>query len=118
MTGVYVFIDVDKAETPVITKQPVGASYIEGDRMTNLSVSASRADGGTLSYQWYVNDTNRNWGGTAIADATSNSYAPGTAAEGGTKYYYCVVTNTIQCYSSSVASETASIYIKKVQDLV
>ncbi len=118
VTGVYVFIDVDKAETPVITKQPVGASYIEGDRMTNLSVSASRADGGTLSYQWYVNDTNRNWGGTAIADATSNSYAPGTAAEGGTKYYYCVVTNTIQGYSSSVASETASIYIKTVQDLV
>lgn len=118
VSGVYVFIDVDKAENPAITKQPVDASYIEGDRMTNLSVSASKTDGGTLSYQWYVNDTNRNWGGTAIADATSSSYAPGTAEEGGTKYYYCVVTNTIQGYSSSVASETAQITIKTVQDLV
>lgn len=118
VSGVYVFIDVDKAETPVITKQPAGASYIEGDYMANLSVSASKTDGGTLSYQWYVNDTDRNWGGTAITDATSSSYAPGTAAEGGTKYYYCVVTNTIQGYSSSVASETAQITIKTVQDLV
>lgn len=117
VAGVYVFIRTDKADTPVITRQPVGASYVAGDRMSNLSVSASKADGGKLSYQWYENTTNSNEGGTAIEGATSSYYALGTASEGGTKYYYCVITNTIQGYASSVTSEAAAITVRTVQDL-
>lgn len=118
ITGAYVFLKVDNAATPVITRQPVSASYVAGDRMSSLSVSASKDDGGNLSYQWYVNDTADNKGGTAIEGATSSSYAPGTAEEGGTKYYYCVVTNTIQNNIASVSSDVVGITVKTVQDLV
>ena len=118
VTGAYVFLKTDKAATPTITKQPVGASYIAGDRMSALSVSASKTDGGKLSYQWYENDSLSNQGGTAIEGATSSSFKLGTASEGGSKYYYCVITNTIQGYSSSVSSEAAMVTVKTVQDLI
>jgi hypothetical protein len=58
-----------------------------------LSVSASVSDGGTLSYQWYINTANSNSGGTAIGGATTSSYSPPTAT-GGDCFYYVVVTNT------------------------
>lgn len=118
VNGVYVFIKVNEAQTPSITKQPVSAGYIEGDAMKAISVTASKTDGGTLTYQWYVNDTNSNENGTAIEGATSKSYKLGTADEGGTKYYYCVVTNTIQGYTSTAVSETAEIKITALADLI
>ncbi len=118
VSGVYVFIKTNQAATPSITKQPVGASYISGDRMSSLSVSATRADGGKLSYQWYENTADSNEGGTAIEKATSSSYALGTASEGGTKYYYCVITNTLQGYTASVTSDSVAISVKTVQELV
>ena len=116
--GVYVFVEVEEAAAPSITKDPVSAAYIEGDSMTKLSVTASKADGGDLSYQWYVNDTNSTEGGTAIEGANANTYELGTAAEGGTKYYYCVVTNTIQGYTAAATSGAAEITVKTMEELV
>lgn len=103
---VYVYIQVDEAATPVITTQPKGASYYVGDTMTRLSVIVTQADGGTLSYQWYVNDEPSTEGATAISSANL-----GTAEEIGTKYYYCVVTNTIQGHTASATSDFAEIRI-------
>jgi hypothetical protein len=83
------------AEAPVITTQPVDATYDENESPTDLTVvTASVTDGGTLSYQWYGNTANSNTGGTAITGANSDQYTPSTAAAG-TTYYYVVVTNTI-----------------------
>jgi len=83
------------ALAPTITSQPTGATYKQGDTPTNLTVSASSNDGGTLSYKWYDNGTtNSNTGGTLISGATSASYAPPTNVTG-TFHYYCEVTNTI-----------------------
>jgi rubrerythrin len=81
------------AETPVITTQPASVTLPVGTTH-ELSVEASVTDGGTLSYQWYSNETESNAGGTTIDGATGANYdAPIDAA--GTFYYYVVVTNTI-----------------------
>ncbi len=76
---------------PVIGSHPVGATANQDDTVT-LSVGASAASG-TLSYQWFSNNTNSNTGGTPITGATQSSYSF-TASAIGTVYYYCVVTNT------------------------
>ena len=117
VNAAFVFIKVDSAATPTLTKQPVSNVYVVGASASKLSVSASRADRGTLTYQWYVSDTNSNEGGTAIEGATKNSYTLGTVTEPGTKYYYCVVTNTIQSKTASVASDVAQIKVSVVNNL-
>jgi len=56
-------------------------------------VEASVSDGGTLSYQWYVNEEDSNHGGTKIDGATGDSYTVPTE-QPGTFYYYVEITNT------------------------
>uniref|UniRef100_UPI000EE8E785 S-layer homology domain-containing protein n=1 Tax=Clostridium sp. AM58-1XD TaxID=2292307 RepID=UPI000EE8E785 len=80
------------AETPDITQQPRGGTYMQNEIAT-LTVAASVTDGGILSYQWYSNATDSNTGGTEIPGATSASYTAPTGTTG-TTYYYIVVTNT------------------------
>jgi|GEM_PF-7079161 len=80
------------AQIPVINSQPQGAA-INVNGSANLAVSASVSDGGMLSYQWYSNTANSNFGGTAISGAMGASYSPSTALAG-TYYYYVVITNT------------------------
>ena len=109
--GVYVFTKTDKADKPEITRQPNGKSYKVGDWASRMYSGASVKDGGTLTYQWYVNDTNSNENGTAIANAKQAFYSIGEVKEAGTKYYYCVATNTNQGYTASTASETAEIIV-------
>lgn len=60
----------------------------------DLSVSVAGAN----SYQWYRNSVDNNYGGTAIAGATSSTYDPPTGPSvdfnnPGTNYYY-VITST------------------------
>ncbi|MDR2638653.1 MAG: hypothetical protein LBC09_02300, partial [Helicobacteraceae bacterium] len=105
------------AQAPVITSQPKSANYIfgSGDPVAPLTVSATSPDGGTLSYQWYFNDTDSNSGGTAISGgATAASYTPPTDTIG-TIYYYVIVTNTNNSVNGnkteSVASNTARIEV-------
>ena len=81
------------AAAPAITTQPAGTTYTAGDAAKALTVAASVADGGKLSYQWYKNSTNTVVGATAIAGATKAEYTPATTTAG-TTYYFCVVTNT------------------------
>jgi len=117
VNGVYVFIKVDNAATPEITKQPVGGSYVQGGKVTALSVSASRADGGKLTYQWYENTTAGNQGGTAIEGATAMNLSVSNT-EPSNKYYYCVVTNTLQGKTATATSEAVNVTIKSVAEIV
>jgi hypothetical protein len=80
------------AQTPVISIQPQDETVESGSSVT-LTVIASASDGGTLSYQWYSHTSNSNTDGTAIDNATGNSYSPPTSA-GGSIWYYVVITNT------------------------
>jgi len=96
-------VAIVNAQTPTITAQPQSAVYNQNDTAEALTVTANVTDGGTLTYQWFSNTENSNTGGTAIADATSASFAPSTATVG-TVYYYVVITNT----NNAVNGETTA----------
>jgi hypothetical protein len=76
---------------PSITAQPATTipAVCLNAGATTLSVTASNA----VSYQWYVNATASNSGGTLISGATSSSYTPSTLVAGD-YYYYCIVTGS------------------------
>jgi hypothetical protein len=76
----------------------------------NLSIIAE--GGPTLTYQWYLNTTASNSGGTLISGATASSYSTPTSLTAGTYYYYCVVTN--YCDNSSAVSDVFTIEIMPV----
>ena len=115
--GVYVFIKADPS-APVIYTQPQEAAYLAGDPAKKLTVSASSKEAGTLSYQWYYNTVDSTEGGNLIPDATVYNYLPSTENDAGTRYYYCVVTNTLQGKTASTASATAKIEVRSAESLV
>ena len=88
---------------PTITS-PVGAAYCQNAQTTlPLSVSITGGGTGTATYQWYSNTANNNTTGTIISGATSSSYLPLVSAVG-TLYYYCVVTQGLNCAATSNAA--------------
>lgn len=106
------------AEVPTITGQPASAVYEVGEAMVAaLRVQASVSDGGTLSYQWYTNDSS-NTGGTEINGATESTYTPSVDTEG-TVYYYCKVINTNNTVNGNqtaqAVSDTAEIVVSTIQ---
>ncbi len=116
--GTYVFVKTDHATKPEILTQPVSASYIEGDTTADLKILARTvAERGDLTYQWYVNDAESTENGTAVDGATNSSFKF-KAEEPGTKYYYCVVTNTIQGHTASTTSQIAKIEIQSKNVLI
>ena len=98
-----------QVQAPVITAQPVSATYAKGAAATALTVEADVTDGGTLSYQWY-SSSDANTSGTAIGGANSASYIPSTS-DIGTTYYYCVVTNTKNDTTATATSDYAAIIV-------
>jgi hypothetical protein len=60
-----------------------------GGTVSSLNVSYINGIPGA-TYQWYSNTTNSSFGGTAIAGATTSSFAPGSSIAGN-YYYYCVI---------------------------
>ncbi len=105
-------ITATSAATPEITKQPVTeATYGQGEKAEALFVTAKRADGGTLSYQWYK-AANVDEAGELIEGETKTTYTPDTL-ESGEFYYYCKVTNTINELTASMDSNRAKVTIKE-----
>lgn len=107
------------AAIPVITAQPQEASYIKDATAELLTVTATVADAGTLTYEWFKNTTDSTTDGTLVGiDA---SYAPETDNVGVT-YYYVVITNTNNEATgekiAKVTSSTARIEITEDPDLV
>jgi hypothetical protein len=60
------------------------------------------ATGENITYQWYVNTTNSNLGGTSISGANSPTYTPSSSIIG-TFYFYCEVSNTCGSLVSDVS---------------
>ena len=116
--GAFVFLSVTEASVPEITKQPVGGTYMVDDYLDSLQVSATRKDGGGLSYQWYVNTVNSTEGATPVESRYGSYLNLGKATEPGTKYYFCVVTNTIQGYTAMATSDIVAITINSLEGLV
>ena len=118
MQGAYVFLKASEAPAPVINTQPKSATYVVGDQMSRLSVNVGWSSGVSTSYQWYVSETDSTENGVAIEGATSSWYTGlGTATEPGTKYYYCVITNTLQGMTASVTSDMAVITINSMEGI-
>ena len=97
-------VPVVNAVAPIITGQPPASlpDYVIGLGQTAETLAVTYTfDFGTLSFQWYWNNTNSTDLSTAnlVNDATFASYRPTTnlpaADHGGTRYYFVVVTNTI-----------------------
>ncbi len=106
------------AVTPSATQtvcQGVAASLLTA-AITNTGAAGSP----TLLYQWYYNTTNSNTvsGATVISGATNSTYTPlSTAAEVGTRYYFCVgyatdnscgQSNTTQSLASNTVQVTVN----------
>jgi len=100
--GVAVEGDRTPATAPVITTQPVGATYVSGDPIAALTVEAT-ASAGTLSYQWYSCDDANKTNAAAIENATSASYTPSGAG-----FYYVKVTDANDNIDSDVVEISIS----------
>lgn len=70
-----------------------------------LTVVASVADNGNVTYQWFESTDKLVW--KAIDGATKASYTPSTA-DAGKKYYKCVATNTNTPYLANTADSTVA----------
>jgi len=105
------------AQIPVITIQPRDETVTVNGSVA-LSVTAGVSDSGTLSYQWYSNNTNSNSGGSAISGAAGASYTPPTGTKG-TVYYYVMVTNTLSSATGAktalIASSAAKVTVTEMQ---
>jgi hypothetical protein len=82
--------------------------YQTGAAAEALIVSASSADGGTLSWQWQSRREGTGW--TDLAGQTASSLVPDTSAAGIT-YYRCLAVNTLDGASASTASKIAKIRV-------
>lgn len=82
-----------------------------GDAAT-VSVSASVADSGSLSYRWFSSPYNSTENGSFIEGATGSSLQVSTSAVG-TNYYYCEVTNTNGGSSTIVLSPTIQVSVSE-----
>ncbi|MGP1530765.1 MAG: hypothetical protein ACTTI5_01060 [Treponema sp.] len=95
--------DPDKTNAAVPEEINVSGKnvYDKGDKAAEpLTVTAKSTDGGTLSYQWYLN-------GEAITGATQNTYTPKTDTEGEFKYKVKVI-NTLASATGNTKAEKFS----------
>lgn len=94
-------------------------SYKIGDsNIEPLKANASVNDGGTLSYQWYINNVNSNENGQPINNATGDTYVPDLDVPG-TYYYYVIVTNnneSSEITGAHMIQKASSVYTVKVAD--
>ena len=90
---------------PTVSLQPlVSQTLCQGAAPTNLTLTAAGGIG-TYSYQWFSSVSNSNTGGILIAGETNATYTPPTTSVG-TRYYYCVISQTgIGCNASSATAE-------------
>ena len=101
-------VTVADVSAPVITKQPVGATYGIGARAVPLYVSAS--SNGVLSYQWYMRSSQNPTIWSEIQNATGSSYTPPTSSVG-TVAYRCVITATGGDQTKTTTSNVAEIVV-------
>ena len=86
------------AEAPVFTKQPIG-STVETDSVVTLTVAATVADGGAVTYKWF-NDSDAEVGtGASLVVPTSVN---------GTFTYYVMATNENTAVNGVTTASTKS----------
>jgi hypothetical protein len=106
------------AEQPEITEHPQSGSWNVSTADTfELTVEAEVEDGGTLSYQWYSNDSDSNDGGDEIDGEETDTLilSKEDYPVNGEYYFYVVVTNTNDdvtgTQTASVPSDVATVTV-------
>ena len=109
-------VDGTALKDPVITSQPVSATYETGSKASPLCVVAEGAAGGKLSYTWYKNAKCSTDGAEPVENKSENQneYIPDTGT-GGIYYYYCVVQGTYRAGKSKIASNKVTSDIVRVE---
>ena len=103
------------SEIPTITVQPEGGTFTMGASET-LTVTATRADGGTLSYQWYQ-ATDAEYEADGGRKIGSNSATYIISLGKGAWKVYVVVTNTVsEGKPASAKSDLVSVLINDPND--
>ena len=102
--------EVDAAEQPIISQQPLSRNYRLGDTPVSLTITASNNDSGSLSVKWYKNSSDKNYGGIYVSEGFSIIH---NLSEVGTYYYYAIVTNTL---CSKVGLKTVTTQSSKCTD--
>lgn len=82
--------------------------YRQGAEALPLTVTAETEGGGQLSYQWQARTEDSAW--AAVDGAADAQYTPSTEVIG-TRYYRCVVTNTLNGETASITSKEAKIVV-------
>ncbi|MCL2070543.1 MAG: hypothetical protein FWH19_06125 [Treponema sp.] len=106
------------ASAPVIGTQPQDTNYTVGDTTPPLTINATAEDGGTLTYQWYINGTPTNSGGALVTASDGivasitggSSFTPSTDTAG-TSYFYVVVTNTRNGTTATATSNVVTVTV-------
>ncbi len=87
---------------PVITTHPTSTiqNICQNAPIPALSVAATAGSGTISSYQWYISTTPSNTAGFALPFANSSTFTPSSAGTG-TLYFYCKITNSGGCTTTS-----------------
>ncbi|MCL2046744.1 MAG: S-layer homology domain-containing protein, partial [Oscillospiraceae bacterium] len=86
LTAIWKVIPIVNADTPVITPQPIGATYDQFDTAVALIVDATVTDNGTITFEWFD--------GSGASVGFGDTYTPDTTTLG-VFTYYAEATNTI-----------------------
>jgi len=98
------------AEMPTIHLHPDNVAVVV-NAVVVLTVEASIHDGGTLSYQWYMNIEDMVW--QIVEGATESMYSPSTTFIE-TRHYYCAVTNSKGGSTATLRSDIATVIVNAV----
>ena len=90
------FIVTNNPSAPVITfsTHPQDATFTEGNISGSLSVVATASPTVGLTYEWHINTTNSNMGGTIVTGATAATFTIPSSLAVGDHYFYCLVSAT------------------------
>ncbi len=99
-------------EVPSITTQPGEEISVLVGQEVILETAASVSDGGTIGYQWYINNVGVNGGGTMIDGAVNPVYQVDTS-ESGTDYYYVLAINE---HGDKINLAASEVYMVTVWD--
>jgi len=99
---------VTTPQIPNITKHPASKNYVPGQTAEDLTVEATVADGGTISYQWYVK-SDEDW--QPIFGETAANFEPDTHVASIFEYRVEVINTKNGFPSEPAVSDTATIIV-------
>lgn len=102
----------DPSAKPVVTQQPVGATWDYKAEADDLTVGLTNVEGADLYYAWFYNTKNSTQGGTLFTREETCQPDTTSANIVGTRYYYAVITMVSNGLVSNVTTEPVAITVQ------